>query len=450
MTTIRVAELFAGVGGFRLGLEAANATLGSDRFRVVWSNQWEPGTKAQHASDVYVRRFGRTGHTNVDISTVQPADLPDVDLLVGGFPCQDYSVATTLQRSGGLAGKKGVLWWEIHRLLRDKKPRPKYVFLENVDRLLKSPSTQRGRDFAVMLASLADLGYAVEWRVINAADYGMPQRRRRVFIVGYLSGTPLHAKATSASQPVRWLDEGGVLARAFPVEPLAGFAAPTFDIAGDLVEVTSSFGVGGRASPFLNSGLLVGRTVHTAASKPVYAGAKTTLGDILVPPDRVPDEFFIDGDIDQWTFLKGSKSLERTSPSNGHTYRYTEGAIPFPDPLDRPSRTVITGEGGRTPSRFKHVVLTPDGRLRRLVPVELERLNMFPDDHTAGVPDGRRAFLMGNALVTGIITKVGEALAAQVPAATQRSSRRLRTDRHGVSKPNVAAGGDIKAVGEPG
>jgi len=187
MKSIKVAELFAGVGGFRIGLKRA-----SDRFSVVWSNQWEPSTKRQAASEIYAARFGDAGHCNADSSTVPVKNSPKHDLLAGGFPCQDYSVARTLKQAQGLAGKKGVLWWEIHRILQAHQPA--FLLLENVDRLLKSPAGQRGRDFAVMLASLADLGYVVEWRVINAADYGMPQRRRRVSdtyrtIQGYRAGT---------------------------------------------------------------------------------------------------------------------------------------------------------------------------------------------------------------------------------------------------------------------
>lgn len=410
MRPMRVAELFAGVGGFRVGLEAVNNALGTEVFRVVWSNQWEPSTKRQHASEVYVRAFGPEGHSNADISSVPAESLPAVDLVVGGFPCQDYSVATTLQRSGGLAGRKGVLWWEIHRILRDKSPRPPYVLLENVDRLLKSPSHQRGRDFAVMLASLADLGYAVEWRVVNAADYGMPQRRRRVFILAYLEGTPVFERL-STEDPLGWLARTGVMAHAFPVSPVNELFATRFSIEGDLVEVTNSFNPGkGLPTPFLEAGSMVGRRVSTHRLDPWYDGPRTTLGDVLVPEDEVPDEFFINGELDQWRFLKGAKVLERVSRTNGHRYRYAEGGIAFPDPLDKPSRTIITGEGGRSPSRFKHVVMTESGRFRRLVPRELERLNMFPDDHTAGVTDTKRAFLMGNALVTGIVTRIGKAL----------------------------------------
>src|SRR3989344_1851836 len=189
---IRVAELFAGVGGFRIGLEKA-----SNKYKIVWSNQWEPAKKKQIASQIYTKRFGDNNHSNIDIAKVKTSEIPDFDLLVGGFPCQDYSVARILNQSKGLEGKKGVLWWQIHRILNEKDEKPKMLFLENVDRLLKSPVSQKGRDFAVMLASLSDLGYIVEWRVINASDYGMPQRRRRVLFLGYHKNSKIYKEIRS-------------------------------------------------------------------------------------------------------------------------------------------------------------------------------------------------------------------------------------------------------------
>ena len=209
MSKIRVAELFAGVGGFRLGLEKSN-------FKIVWSNQWEPSTKMQHASMVYENRFGKKNHSNLDIEQVSSSEIPNHDLLVGGFPCQDYSIATTLHNSKGLIGKKGVLWWSIHRILKEKEYKPKYLFLENVDRLIKSPAKQRGRDFAVMLKSLDELGYAVEWRVINAAEYGMPQRRRRIFFIGYHKSTAIYNRIKKSKQ--NWIFKDGTIANAFPIE----------------------------------------------------------------------------------------------------------------------------------------------------------------------------------------------------------------------------------------
>lgn len=405
MKKLKVVELFAGVGGFRLGLES-----NKNKYEVVWSNQWEPSTKTQHASMVYEARFGSKNHSNQDIAQVPTNEIPDHDLLVGGFPCQDYSVATTLHNSKGLIGKKGVLWWSIHRILNEKKNKPKYLFLENVDRLLKSPSNQRGRDFAVMLKSLNDLGYAVEWRIVNAAEYGMPQRRRRVFFLGYHKTTETYKKIKTAKAD--WMLNNGTIANAFPVEKES--LVDIFDLKGDLVEVSDNFNKDGKLSPFHNTGIMINGKVYTQKTKAIYKGNKIVLGDIL-QNGEVTDEFFIDlEDEKKWSYLKGSKK-EKRKTKDGFEYDYSEGGMIFPDALDNASRTIITGEGGKSPSRFKHVVNSDRG-LRRLTPIELERLNMFPDNHTEleGITDTKRAFFMGNALVVGVIKKIGEELYNQI------------------------------------
>ena len=401
---IRVVELFAGVGGFRIGLEGA-----SDAYETVWNNQWEPSTQHQDASIVYKARFGAKGHSNKDINQVPTNEIPDHDLIVGGFPCQDYSVAATLSRSGGIEGKKGVLWWQIYRILNEKgDKRPKYIFFENVDRLLNSPATQRGRDFAIILASLADLGYVVEWRIINAADYGMPQRRRRTYIVGYQKDSIVAQKVEEMKD---WVMYDGVLAQAFPFKPKSNQAFE-FDIEGTIPEVSSNFNKEKKDSPFGNAGLMKDRHVYSVDADPVYDGPIQTLGDNIVDEDFVPEEFFIsDKELPKWQYEKGAKKINRVS-KQGFEYVFSEGGMAFPDYLDKPSRTMITGEGGSAPSRFKHVVQTPSGRYRRLIPIELERLNMFPDNHTyhPDVSDGRRAFLMGNALVCGVVQEIGKSL----------------------------------------
>ena len=173
-----VCELFAGVGGFRCGLNAITHlkdTKKKEKWKTVWFSQWEPADKkVQWAHGCYVHHFGNckdldgNDTTNMDIHAVHKEAVPNHNLLVGGFPCQDYSVASTLATSKGLEGKKGVLWWDIRDVL-EAKGTP-FVLLENVDRLLKSPASQRGRDFAIILACFRDLGYTVEWRVINAAE----------------------------------------------------------------------------------------------------------------------------------------------------------------------------------------------------------------------------------------------------------------------------------------
>lgn len=414
---IKVVELFAGVGGFRLGLEGWNGKSSSTGYKkslktpykVVWSNQWEPSTKTQHASLVYENRFGKDGHTNIDIAQVDVSTIPDHDLLVGGFPCQDYSVATSLKNSKGLIGKKGVLWWSIHKILSEKSNKPQYLFLENVDRLLISPSGQRGRDFAIILQSLNELGYAVEWRVVNAAEFGMPQRRRRVFILAYLKGSAIHNSLLDI-KPIDWILEEGTIADAFPVSVDKVNAQSKFKLKGDIVSISENFNKNELTGMFENTGLMIDGKVTTIKTKPNYDGKITILSDII-QNGEVPSEFYIDEkDFDKWEYLKGAKKEMRKN-AQGFEYNYSEGGMIFPDPLDKPSRTIITGEGGKSPSRFKHVIQTPKG-YRRLSPIELERLNMFPDDHTSleGISDTKRAFFMGNALVVGVIEKIGTAL----------------------------------------
>lgn len=398
-----VAELFAGVGGFRIGLARAG-------WKTTFSNQWEPSTKVQHASDVYVAQFGAEGHTNIDIAKIK--SLPkNIDLLVGGFPCQDYSVAKTLNSSKGLKGKKGVLWWEILRLVNGQKP--KFIFLENVDRLLKSPSNQRGRDFAVMLKTLGDEGYSIEWRVVNAAEYGFPQRRIRVFIVA------TREKAGKNVSPKEVISKSGILARALPIEKFVDELMEV-DLSADADDISARFNKGKEKSPFLNSGYFVDGIAYTVKSQAKLSSSPMVLGDVLQPDSEIPEEYWVEEKrLKEWKYLKGAKSIERTHKASGVTYNYAEGKMAFPDLLTNPSRTILTGEGGTTPSRFKHIIKTKNG-YRRLTPIELERLNGFPDNWSQTTADGKkvsdakRAFFMGNALVIGLIEHVGRILAKEI------------------------------------
>ncbi len=435
MKKIKVVELFAGVGGFRIGLEGYPKKKNS-LYEVVWSSQWEPATKIQHASDIYIKKFGDKNHSNEDIQKVIDKnfdEIPNHDLLVGGFPCQDYSVARTLSQAKGLKGKKGVLWWSIYQILKKKIEEekkgnkkncaPRYLLLENVDRLLKSPANQRGRDFAIMLASLSDLGYAVEWRVINAADYGMPQRRKRVFILGYRNNTPIYKSIKKSKNLTEWLLTKSTGILEFPIQKEYS-AKPEFDIEGNIPKISSFFSSNNpKKSPFEVAGVMIDRRVVTVKVLPKYKGKITTLGDIVNETNEkeIPPEFFLKKEvIEKWKTHKGKKSEKRTSKDGKHEYKYSEGSMPFPDPLDKPSRTIVTGEGGSGPSRFKHVVQTPSGRLRRLIPTELEQLDMFPKNFTEKMlnnkttPDTKRAFLMGNALVVGVIKKFGKALLEKI------------------------------------
>jgi DNA (cytosine-5)-methyltransferase 1 len=383
----RVVELFAGVGGFRLGLE-------KNGLEVVFGSQFEPGKKKQHAFDCYSTRFQSGVHSNEDIATVKSEDIPEHDLLVGGFPCQDYSVART--QANGLEGKKGVLFWEIERIVREKNP--KFVLLENVDRLLKSPSSQRGRDFGIMLAALNNLGYGVEWRVINAADYGFAQRRRRVFIFAFRNDTTYYKEMIQHTNK-QIIHHYGYFVNQFPLSHSK--SESDYELLSDLVEMSEEFKFN-----FLNSGLMIDGKIHTEETVP-QTQLGLNLGDIL--ESDVDEKYYLSGDLEKWQYLKGAKKIDRVS-STGHKYTFSEGALAFPDPLDRPSRTMLTSESSK--NRSTHVIEDPQTkRLRVLTPVECERLNGFPDNWTdTGMTEKFRYFTMGNALVVGLIEKMGKRL----------------------------------------
>lgn len=393
-----ICELFAGVGGFRLGFERLKS--GWD---TVWFSQWEPGAKTQWAHECYVKHYGDSAdnngeyHTGEDISTVDKQNIPDHTLLVGGFPCQDYSVAHTLSSSKGIEGKKGVLWWQIRDTIEAKKP-PFCVF-ENVDRLLKSPAKQRGRDFGVILACLAQLGYSVEWRVVNAAQYGAAQRRRRTFIFAYRNDTK-YFKSVKSKSANDILLKNGLMAKAFPLDEISEIKETA--LSKDIVEVSDSF-----SFSFENAGYMTNGNVFTAKATEKEEPS-IILRNIVV--ENADEKYYIPTDkMSKWTYLKGSKKINRTS-ADGHSYVFSEGPIAFPDPLNKPGRTMLTSES--TLNRSTHVISDPvTGSLRLLTPVEAERLQGFDDDWTnTGMPDRMRYFCMGNALVVPMITRMGKVL----------------------------------------
>ena len=392
-------ELFAGVGGFRLGFDRLNSG-----WETTWFSQWEPGAKTQWAHDCYVKHFGDSPdlvgeyHTGEDIAEVKKENIPDHTLLVGGFPCQDYSVAHTLASSKGIEGKKGVLWWQIRDTMIAKKP--PFCIFENVDRLLKSPAKQRGRDFGMILACLNELGYSAEWRVINAATYGAAQRRRRTFIFAYKNDTE-YGKGQAGKTAQEILLSDGMMAKAFPVSEI--LSSKETVLSTDLVDVSDHFAFDFRQAGYMTDGKVFTADVNEIEEQPIL------LGDIL---EKTADEqFFITDDerMAKWVYLKGAKRIPRKS-ANGHEYIFSEGPIAFPDPWDRPSRTMLTSES--TLNRSTHVVADPrTGKLRILTPVEAERLQGFDDNWTdSGMPQRMRFFCMGNALVVPMITRMGKVL----------------------------------------
>ena len=393
-----ICELFAGVGGFRLGFDRLESG-----WKTTWFSQWEPGARTQWAHNCYVQHFGDSPdlnnefHTGEDISTIDKQAIPDHTLLVGGFPCQDYSVAHTLSSSHGIEGKKGVLWWQIRDTIIAKKP--PFCIFENVDRLLKSPAKQRGRDFGVILACLAKEGYSVEWRVVNAAQYGAAQRRRRTFIFAYRNDTIYGQKMADISADMI-IKNGGLMAKAFPIQNIGQITETV--IGGDIVDVSDNFAFAFETAGYMCKGRIYTAKVTEQEEEPI------TLGKIL--QTTVDDKFYITNEkMPKWTYLKGAKKIPRKS-ADGHEYTFSEGPIAFPDPWDRPGRTMLTSES--TINRSTHVVSDPGtGRLRLLTPVEAERLQGFDDEWTnTGMPDRMRYFCMGNALVVPMITRMGRVL----------------------------------------
>ncbi len=386
-----VCELFAGVGGFRLGLEKENP-----EWNTVWANQWEPGKKNQYAFDCYVSHFGESeNYVNEDIANVDKNIIPEHNLLVGGFPCQDYSVART--GAEGIDGKKGVLWWQIRDILEKKQP--KFVLLENVDRLLKSPTKQRGRDFGVILACFNDLGYSVEWRVINAADYGFAQKRRRTFIYATKNSTTYYNSIKNKSFE-EIIHKDGFFAKEFKIQENTKGIAQEFKYK-DIYEVSDNFKMA-----FENAGIMKDNQIYIEKVEPKYI-EPTKLREVL--EEDADKKYYVVGNIEKWKELKGPKKIDRVSKT-GFKYVFSEGGMLFPDALDRPARTMLTSES--SVNRSSHIIEDPKKKeLRILTPIEAERINGFDDNWTnTGMPEKFRYFCMGNALVVGLIEKMANRL----------------------------------------
>ena len=396
-------------------------------------------------------------------------------------------MARTISGELGIKGEKGKLWVPIRNIFRDIRPRPKIILLENVQRLLNSPANQRGLNFALILQDLIKWGYDVEWKVINAADYGMPQQRSRVFLIAYrIPGSS--SKKTSINGPEKfgitfpktkkrvekWLfgnegnwkvEQNSPFAKNFPSQGELSKKPQT--LSEDLEDYTSKssvFGNVGYAWRYRYGGKNPKKQeirFWTTKAQPIYSGNRTTLGDIL--DKNFTDKYEVDSSrINEWLYAKGNKNefrirkpdrenvdretlalydrcmnaeyenrkemwtlyrsrfLDEVGPDK--FYKYDEGTMGL-DQKSKPSRTVVTAEIGTSPSRMRHIFEESPGRYRRLSPTETERLNMFPTDWTLidGIKDSRRGFLMGNALVVGIIERLREPLKDLI---TQRSKKK--------------------------
>lgn len=400
---IKVVDLFAGVGGFHLGLSRA-----SEQYEVVWANQYEPSRKNQFAYNIYKKNFPQTLISNEDITKVNKDEIPDMDLLVAGFPCQDYSVATSGAK--GIVGKKGVLWWELRDVIKRKEP--KYLLFENVDRLLASPGVKTkktGRDFGIILRTLSDLGYGVSWKMINAADYGYPQRRRRTFIFAYRNESNFYETVSNIVKKdddtiIEFIKDMAPLSSTMNNESVSNLTKIDLNTFNNLTELSDKFFF---KKGFKKTGLMIDGKVYMADYVP-NCRKESVLKDLLV--ENIEDEkFYLDEEkIERFKIQKKGFREIKKSPK-GYEYKYGMGSMEFPDSIDRPARTIVTSES--TVSRMSHVVRDPGNmRLRVLSPIETERINTFPDDWTKldGVSNSHRYFTMGNALVVDLIKEIGE------------------------------------------
>lgn len=372
-------ELFAGVGGFRLGLER-------NKIGVVYANEWD-----KYASKIYDKNFGGGGVDRRSIADVPADDIPDHDLICGGFPCQAFSVAG---KRRGFEETRGTLFFEIMRIARHH--RTPYLFLENVKGLL---SHDEGRTFETILRTLDELGYDCQWQVLNSKDFGVPQNRERVFIIGHLRDQP---------RP-----------EVFPLE----------DHIGQVSEASRD--AGGRKEAFIKTrhlsqnGRLVSDSITLQASETphiVTLNPGVAAGGAVIPkiidgkPSTTRRGFVkegytgaIDGDANQLV----ANTL--TSSDGGMSERHTMVAVAprgrdginTPEYRDDDVANALRASTGGS----SKPMISDSTRIRRLTPIECERLQGFPDNWTEGVSDNQRYKMMGNAVTVNVI----EAIAARLP-----------------------------------
>ncbi len=406
-----VIELFAGVGGFRVGLnnitefdENGRAIENGD-WKFVFTNQWEPASKIQDAFNCYSTRFGQQHKlANVNICDVDFNQIPNANLLVGGFPCQDYSVASTLANSKGIEGKKGVLFWEIKRILETKDV--PFFLLENVDRLLISPNKQKGRDFAIMLKVFQKLGYLVQWRVVNAANYGSVQKRRRVFIFGAKLNTNYAQTVYSEinNELEEYLAKKSFFSTVFPyMKASSTYKLDLGDGTSDneIMEISDNF-----VGRFYNYGIMVDGQVYMkhVENNSDYHVALSSIRDYETDKENF---YLSENQVEKISYQKSNKRILRIDKNTGYEYYYSEGKMSFPDEWNAPGRTLLTSETSL--SRTTHVVREDNGKLRFLTPIEAERMQSFPTNWTnTGMTTKKRYFMMGNALVTLLVKKMGQ------------------------------------------
>lgn len=392
--------MFSGIGGFELGIQQATGKpyiecfdcgqgghmcevktiesgsyaccenegylLNAKDYPIEYISDWECVGYSEidkYAIQIYNSHFNHKNYG--DATTINTNDLPNFDLLVGGFPCQAFSVAG---KRKGFDDTRGTLFFEIARILRDKRPR--YLVLENVKGLLSHDS---GKTFQTILGVLSDLGYTVEWQVLNSKNFGVPQNRERVFIIGYIRGerrpkvfpirriTEQTLNFLGGAETKRWLEDDKSFSRNFPqgsrVYGVDGISATLASNAGGLGAKTGLYCINTRS-----------RTdeIYYEKSPTITASMHKEMLKVAIPvltPDR------------------------ENKRQNGRRFK-EDGEPAF----------TLTGQD-------KHGIY--DGyRIRRLTPIECERLQGFPDNWTGGLSDTQRYKCLGNAVTVNVINYI--------------------------------------------
>ena len=342
---VKIASLFSGVGGFEKGILQADP-----KTKIVFASEFDPESKAkdinnQPARIIYNKNFGEYPHG--DIKKINATNVPNHEILCGGFPCQDVSLAG---KRAGLCGAKSGLFHDIIRILREKQP--ELVFLENVPGLL---SSNRGWDFARVIIELEGVGYTCEWQILNSKDFGVPQNRRRVYIIGHLRG--------AGTQPI------------FPVTKN--------DRSVDVVQ---------------------GQYTNCLTSR--YEGGQAT-GSYIIE-----NKFNAQGIISHSMFPRSSKTnkggIGHLKKNDGSSYCLDCGNNQV---IEVPCIAgCLTGGGHSGGLHSDMTALNTGYGIRRLTPIECERLQGFPDNWTEGISDTQRYKCLGNAVTVPVIEFIANRL----------------------------------------
>ena len=350
-------SMFSGIGGFELGIKNRGDCIGYSEIDKA-------------SIRTYEKNFGKEVKNYGDATEINPETIPDFDLLVGGFPCQAFSIAGARR---GFEDTRGTLFFEIARIIKRKLP--KMFLLENVKGLLNHNG---GNTFTTILQTIDELGYDAEWQVLNSKHFGVPQNRERVFIIGYLRGT-----SRRQIFPIR---ESGVasIQTIFPNIPEIGEGHRVYKDTG--------------ISPSVKGTIQI--AIKDKFQKTVYdtTGISPTVreghGDVIRIYDGYNRKYTKEIGAIRQNMLNGGSLIQLNNPEHSTDRLYD------PKGIARTLRSNAGGCGAKT-GAYK----TTHG-IRKLTPIECERLQGFPDNWTKGVSDAQRYKQLGNAVTVNVIEKI--------------------------------------------